>query len=72
MSRFDEYFLMKEADVIDYVREKIQHLFSDEELLCKEIGDGNINYIYKVLIIILKLEVGLIGNLQKRMLNGTK
>lgn len=48
MSRFDEYFLMKEADVIDYVREKIQHLFSDEELLCKEIGDGNINYIYKV------------------------
>ena len=48
MSRFNEYFLMKENDVIDYVREKILQFYSESELLCEEIGDGNINYIFKV------------------------
>ena len=48
MSRFDTYFLLKEEDVIQYVREK-SHFFSpDAKLACKEIGDGNLNYVYRV------------------------
>ena len=48
MSRFDTYFLMKEEDVFSYVQEKI-HYFSDQaHPLCKEIGDGNLNYVFRV------------------------
>jgi 5-methylthioribose kinase len=48
MSRFDTYFLMKPADVVEYAREKLDLFAPDAELEGKEIGDGNINYIFRV------------------------
>ena len=44
MSRFDTYFLMKEADVIEYVKAKYPDFFAPEAVLTvKEIVDGNLN-----------------------------
>lgn len=49
MSRYDTYFLMKESDVVDYVRFQYPGHFSpDAELTVKEIGDGNLNYVFRV------------------------
>ncbi len=48
MSKFDQYFLMKNEDAIDYVKETLDFFPADAELDCKEIGDGNLNYIFKV------------------------
>lgn len=48
MSRFDTYFLMKPADVAEYAKEKLDVFAPDADLDCVEIGDGNINYIFKV------------------------
>ena len=45
---FEQYFLMKEADVIDYVKEKLTFFSADSDLKCKEIGDGNLNYVFRV------------------------
>lgn len=46
MPRYDTYFLMKEADVIDYVQTKYPgHFDKDAVLTVKEIGDGNLNYV---------------------------
>ncbi|MEC1524162.1 S-methyl-5-thioribose kinase [Neobacillus niacini] len=42
-----EYFTMTEADAIEYA--KAINLFPKEaELTCKEIGDGNLNYVFKI------------------------
>jgi len=50
MSRFDTYFLMKEADVIEYVQTKYPGYFApDAVLTTKEIGDGNLNYVFRVI-----------------------
>lgn len=43
-----EYFKMDEADVIDYARTRLVFFNQDAELVCKEIGDGNINYVFRV------------------------
>lgn len=48
MSRFDSYFLMEEADILEYVREKYEFFAPNETLTCKEIGDGNLNYVFRV------------------------
>ncbi len=48
MSRFDSYFLMKPADVAEYVKEKLDIFDNGAVLEAKEIGDGNINYIFRV------------------------
>ncbi|PKO01296.1 MAG: S-methyl-5-thioribose kinase [Chloroflexi bacterium HGW-Chloroflexi-4] len=48
MSRFDSYFLMKPSDVVEYAREKLDFFAPDSDLEGKEIGDGNINYIFRV------------------------
>lgn len=48
MSRFDSYFLMKENDVPEYVVEKIGFFDKNAKLVCKEIGDGNLNYVFRV------------------------
>lgn len=48
MSQFDKYFLMKPADVMNYAREKLDFFPKDAELECSEIGDGNINFIFRV------------------------
>ena len=45
---FEQYFLMKEADVINYVKEKLTFFSADSDLKCKEIGDGNLNYVFRV------------------------
>lgn len=47
MSRFDTYFLMKTTDVPEYVKEK-GYMPKDAALTVKEIGDGNLNYVFRV------------------------
>lgn len=48
MKNFDTYFLMSENDVVSYVNEKIEFFGKDDKLTVKEIGDGNLNYVFKV------------------------
>ncbi len=48
MSRFDTYFLMKTNDVLEYAREQLDLFDANADLECKEIGDGNLNYIFRV------------------------
>lgn len=49
MPNFDSYFLMKEADAIEYAKVKVpQKNWDVETMTCKEIGDGNLNYVFKV------------------------
>jgi 5-methylthioribose kinase len=48
MSRFDTYFLMNEGDVVGYIREKMDYFAPDAHLQVKEIGDGNLNYVFRV------------------------
>ena len=48
LSGFDTYFLMKESDVIAYIQEKLDFFEKDASLECQEIGDGNLNYVFRV------------------------
>lgn len=49
MSKFDSYFLMKEDDAIEYARLKVpQKEWDIDSMTCKEIGDGNLNYVFKI------------------------
>lgn len=48
MLRFNEYFLMEEKDVLLYVKKKLKYFKADDNITCKEIGDGNINYVYRI------------------------
>jgi 5-methylthioribose kinase len=48
MSKFDHYFLMNAADAMDYALEKLSIFNADAELDAKEIGDGNLNYVFRV------------------------
>lgn len=45
---FNEYFTMSEEQAIQYAKEKLTIFDENEALACKEIGDGNLNYIFKV------------------------
>ncbi len=47
MSKFKCYFLMGTEDVKEYVREKIAAFQSAHQLSCQEIGDGNLNYVFR-------------------------
>jgi 5-methylthioribose kinase len=47
MSRFDTYFLMKTPDAPEYVKEK-GYMPEDARLTSVEIGDGNLNYVFRV------------------------
>lgn len=50
MSRFSEHFKMNEQDAIDYILEKLPDFFTSQaQLSCKEIGDGNINYLFRIM-----------------------
>lgn len=49
MSDFNTYFLMKADEVISYVKEKSDFFDRDAELSCTEIGDGNLNYVFRVI-----------------------
>lgn len=46
--RFDKYFLMDESDILEYVKEKLDFFEDTSSLECKEIGDGNLNYVFRV------------------------
>jgi 5-methylthioribose kinase len=48
MSKFNQYFLMEANDVIEYVQEKVSTFKNSNKLSCKEIGDGNLNYVFRV------------------------
>ena len=49
MSRFDRYFLMGIGDVIEYTLEKMPDIaWNREAMQAKEIGDGNLNYVFRV------------------------
>jgi len=48
MPSFNNYFLMKETDVLMYVKEKLDLFNEDALLTVKEIGDGNLNYVFRV------------------------
>ncbi|MFE6138827.1 S-methyl-5-thioribose kinase [Bacillus sp. NPDC057893] len=48
MSKFTKYFLMEAKDVMTYVQEKLSKFEHAKGLKCKEIGDGNLNYVFRV------------------------
>lgn len=48
MADFSAYFTMQEDDCLAYVREKLEIFPRDARLTCKEIGDGNLNYVFRV------------------------
>jgi 5-methylthioribose kinase len=48
MPGFDSYFLMKNEDIAPYVKEKLDMFTDDAELEVREIGDGNLNYVFLV------------------------
>ena len=48
MSRFATYFLMKEEDVCDYTKTALKLFEPDAVLTVKEIGGGNLNYVFRV------------------------
>ena len=48
MTNFNEYFLMEEKDVLLYVKNKLKYFSQNDNITCKEIGDGNINYVYRI------------------------
>ena len=45
---FKKHFRMSENDAITYAREKLDFFSPEDELDCKEIGDGNVNYVFRV------------------------
>lgn len=48
MNSFDNFFLMSIDDVKRYAVEVLHKFAPDEETECVEIGDGNINYVFKI------------------------
>ncbi|MBU9714214.1 S-methyl-5-thioribose kinase [Evansella tamaricis] len=43
-----EYFKMVEKDVIVYAKTRLDFFDEDVELSCEEIGDGNLNYVFRL------------------------
>ena len=48
MKGFQEFFLMKPKDAQRYAVEVLGTFRPEEDTACTEIGDGNINYVFKV------------------------
>lgn len=48
MPGFDSFFLMSTEDVKRYAVEVLHRFAPDEPTICTEIGDGNINYVFRV------------------------
>ncbi len=49
MSRFQEYFLMNTEDILEYTKEKLPDMgWNISGMQAKEIGDGNLNYVFRV------------------------
>lgn len=45
----EEYFTMKEEHAIEYAEKRLNIFTSDAEITCKEIGDGNLNYVFRLI-----------------------
>lgn len=45
---YDTYFLMGASDAEDYAKNKLDFFTKDASLECQEIGDGNLNYIFRI------------------------
>ncbi|MCM3761403.1 S-methyl-5-thioribose kinase [Alkalihalobacillus oceani] len=49
MTTFTEkYFTMTEAEAVDYAKTRLSIFPADAELTCEEIGDGNLNYVFRI------------------------
>ncbi len=48
MSKFDNYFLMNTDDAILYSKEKLNVFDENANLEATEIGDGNLNYVFRI------------------------
>lgn len=48
MKKYETHVLLNVEEVKTYVREKVKYFEEDEKLEAIEIGDGNINYVFKV------------------------
>ncbi|GAA0408072.1 S-methyl-5-thioribose kinase [Paenibacillus motobuensis] len=48
MGDFSTYFTMKESDAIDYSATQLDIFDQAAELACTEIGDGNLNFVFRV------------------------
>ena len=48
MSEYQSYFLMKPEDAPAYVQAKLNYFPEGHRLAGTEIGDGNINYVFRV------------------------
>lgn len=48
MSKYKSHFRLTEKDVIEYVKETLDIFHKNANLEASEIGDGNINYVFKV------------------------
>jgi len=48
MLDFEQYFLLKVSDVAAYASQKLNYFDSEAQLEVAEIGDGNVNYIFRV------------------------
>jgi len=48
MSKFDRHFRMNEADAADYAKHRLPLFAKSGRLEAAEIGDGNINFIFRV------------------------
>lgn len=44
---YETYFLMKAEDVPDYIQTKLSYFDSSACIECREIGDGNLNYVFR-------------------------
>lgn len=49
MREYNEYFTMDETDVLDYAVTRLNVFDQDAKLACKEIGDGNLNYVFRII-----------------------
>lgn len=48
MSKYKEHFKMNESEAIEYIKAKLDIFQENDQLVCSEIGDGNINYIFRI------------------------
>lgn len=48
MGNFDRYFIMKSADAAEFARTKFRLFEPGAVLEHAEIGDGNLNYIFRI------------------------
>ena len=48
LPKFDSHFKLTERDIIPYVKETLDIFSKDANLKAEEIGDGNINYVFRV------------------------